>query len=136
MLTSDARMEPPIQALNRRSTVVLLAINFKRILCTGRKQMLDVSYKSVALYVHQVQNIQLALTGGVFWESSLLSLSVKPWISVLPPVTTTLPYKPCKNKAFSLMLAKIKELQIPIHKPVKNNVMCLLVECLCHTCQH
>lgn len=32
-LTSDARMEPPIQALNLRSRVVLLAINFKRMLC-------------------------------------------------------------------------------------------------------
>ncbi len=34
LLTRDARIEPPIQALNLRSTVVLLAINFKRILCT------------------------------------------------------------------------------------------------------
>lgn len=33
VLTSDARIEPPIQALNLRSKVVLLAINFKRILC-------------------------------------------------------------------------------------------------------
>lgn len=33
VLTSDARMEPPIQALNRRSTVVLLAISFSLILC-------------------------------------------------------------------------------------------------------
>lgn len=31
-LTSDARMEPPIQALNRRSTVVLLAISFSLML--------------------------------------------------------------------------------------------------------
>lgn len=35
-----------------------------------------------------------APTGGVFWESSRLSLSVKPWSSVFPPVTMTLPYKP------------------------------------------
>lgn len=33
VLTRDARMEPPIQALNRRSTVVLLAISFNLILC-------------------------------------------------------------------------------------------------------
>lgn len=32
VLTSDARIDPPIQALNLRSSVVLLAINFKRIL--------------------------------------------------------------------------------------------------------
>lgn len=36
-LTSDARMEPPIQALNLRSRVVLLAINFKRMLCGKKK---------------------------------------------------------------------------------------------------
>ena len=32
-----------------------------------------------------------APTGGVFWESSRLSLSVKPCRSVFPPVTMTLP---------------------------------------------
>ena len=31
-LTSDARMEPPIQALKRRSTVVLLAMSFNLML--------------------------------------------------------------------------------------------------------
>lgn len=35
-LTSDARMEPPIQALNRRSTVVLLAISFSLMLCKSQ----------------------------------------------------------------------------------------------------
>lgn len=35
-LTSDARMEPPIQALNRRSTVVLLAISFNLMLCKSQ----------------------------------------------------------------------------------------------------
>ena len=32
-LTSEARMEPPIQALKRRSTVVLLAMSFSLMLC-------------------------------------------------------------------------------------------------------
>lgn len=37
VLTSDARIDPPIQALNLRSRVVLLAINFKRILCEHKQ---------------------------------------------------------------------------------------------------
>lgn len=37
------------------------------------------------------------LTGGVFDRSSRLSLSIKPWRSVLPPVTMTLPNSPCKR---------------------------------------
>ena len=32
------------------------------------------------------------IVAGVLLERSLLSLSVKPWIKVLPPVTTTDPY--------------------------------------------
>lgn len=37
VLTRDARMEPPIQALNRRSTVVLFAISFNLILCKSTR---------------------------------------------------------------------------------------------------
>lgn len=39
VLTSEARMEPPIQALNRRSTVVLLAISFSLMLCKAQTHM-------------------------------------------------------------------------------------------------
>lgn len=43
-----------------------------------------------------------APTGGVFWESSRLSLSVKPWSSVFPPVTMTLPYRPWEPRGAHL----------------------------------
>lgn len=43
------------------------------------------------LFGLSLTNNMFVLTGGVFWESSLFSLSVKPWIRVFPPVTTTLP---------------------------------------------
>lgn len=32
-LTSEAKMEPPIQGLNLRSMVLLLAMSFRRMLC-------------------------------------------------------------------------------------------------------
>lgn len=104
--TSDARMEPPIQALKRRSTVVLLAISFSLILCQSHK---DTSAKrmnrQVVILVEAAMFFRIlmglpekgaeeGLTGGVFCESSLFSRSVKPWMSVFPPVTTTLPYRP------------------------------------------
>lgn len=33
LLTKEAKIEPPIHELNLRSTVVLFAINFRRMLC-------------------------------------------------------------------------------------------------------
>lgn len=38
------------------------------------------------------------LTGGVFWDSSLFSRSVKPCMSVFPPATVTLPYRPLSKQ--------------------------------------
>lgn len=106
--TSDARMEPPIQALKRRSTVVLLAISFSLILCQSERHISEedethtgqvVILVTAAMCFRilkglQEQGAEEGLTGGVFWESSLFSRSVKPWMSVFPPVTTTLPYRP------------------------------------------
>lgn len=131
-LTSEAKMEPPIQGLNLRSMVLLLAMSFSRMLWgergAGGSRHLGSGkgegWKWGRLGSHRERGLLWwpehlllrkeeglgpgelsqdrnpgpcwgrAPTGGVFWESSRLSLSVKPWSSVFPPVTMTLPYKP------------------------------------------
>lgn len=46
LLTKEAKIEPPIHELNLRSTVVLFAINFRRMLCidNGVKQKKKIRY--------------------------------------------------------------------------------------------
>lgn len=40
----------------------------------------------------------IQLTGGVFWERSLVSLSVNPLSKEFPPTTTTLLYRPWRRE--------------------------------------